>query len=67
MHEKSAKKSFFGYQIVGKKTFHIHELNINEIRSQSHHNAEIFLNLSRTDMDQYADRFLGDKTSTVEP
>lgn len=51
MHEKSAKKAFFGYQIVEKK-HSTYELNINEIRSQSHHNAEIFLNLSRTDMNQ---------------
>lgn len=47
MHEKYAKKVFFGYQIV-EKTFHIHELNINGIRSQSPHYAEMFLDSTAT-------------------
>lgn len=36
--EECAKKAFFGYRTVGKKqTFHTHELDVDERRSQSPH------------------------------
>ncbi len=40
----------FSLDIRQLKTFHIHELNINEIRSQSHHNAEMLFILNRIDI-----------------